>query len=351
MKTYYHLLINRRVRSGFTLIELMMASMLTLVVVGVAGYGTVVMLRENTATGAASDTQYNLNRAADFIIEEIKMANSVVTTAPSPLPSGCTTFVLGLNMAGLTNPTSGQTNSILYCLATTTASDVWLGKNLISRYGPALNADGSYGTGTWTLSPLVDLIAETPQSSTCPTTPSAWTRIPSSTPKGFFVCIDPTNKMIELHLSASALDINANKAQTTQWISTNTSSRLGGMATYEIVTQTYIRAPNNVTIAASTPVQRGSNAIFTFTRSGDTSSSLTGNFTVSGTAVAGTNYTAPGSTNITFAAGSTTATLTIATLGTATPLDPSDDKTIIVTATGGSGYAVGGTSSATVTIQ
>ena len=346
MKAYYHLLISQRVRSGFTLIELMMASMLTLVVVGVAGYGTVVMLRENTAAGAASDTQYNLNRAADFITEEIKMASSVVTTAPSPLPSGCTTFVLGLNMTGLTNPTSGQTNSILYCLATTTASDVWLGKNVISRYGPALNADGSYGTGTWTLSPLVDLIAETPQNSTCPTTPSAWTRIPSGTPKGFFVCIDPKNKMIELHLSASALDINTSKAQTTQWINPNTSSRLGGMATYEIVTQTYIRAPNNVTIAASTPVTKGSNATFTFTRSGDTSSALTGSFTVSGTAVAGTDYTAPGSTNITFAAGSTTATLTIATLGTATT-----GRTIIVTVAGGSGYAVGSTSAATVTIQ
>jgi prepilin-type N-terminal cleavage/methylation domain-containing protein len=346
MKAYCHLLINQRVRSGFTLIELMMASMLTLVVVGAAGYGTVVMLRENTASSIASDTQYNLNRAADFIIEEIKMANSVVTTAPSPLPSGCTTFVLGLNMAGLTNPTSGQTNSILYCLATTTASDVWLGKNVISRYGPALNADGSYGTGTWTLSPLVDLIAETPQSSTCPTN---WTRIPSGTPKGFFVCIEnTTQKMIELHLSASALDINANKAQTTQWINPNTSSRLGGMATYEVVTQTYIRAPNNVTIAASPTVTKGSNATFTFTRSGDTSSALTGSFTVSGsgTAVAGTDYTAPGSTSITFAAGSTTATLTIATLAGATT-----GRTIIVTAAGGSGYAVGGTSSATVTIQ
>jgi prepilin-type N-terminal cleavage/methylation domain-containing protein len=80
MKAYYHLLISQRVRSGFTLIELMMASMLTLVVVGVAGYGTVVMLRENTASSIASDTQYNLNRAADFITEEIKMANSVLTS-------------------------------------------------------------------------------------------------------------------------------------------------------------------------------------------------------------------------------------------------------------------------------
>jgi hypothetical protein len=280
------------------------------------------------------------------------MANSVVTTAPSTLPSGCTTFVLGLNMAGLTNPTSGQTNSILYCLATTTASDVWLGKNVISRYGPALNADGSYGTGTWTLSPLVDLIAETPQSSTCPTN---WTRIPSSgSPKGFFVCIEnTTQKMIELHLSASALDINANKAQTTQWINPSTSSRLGDMVTYEIVTQTYIRAPNNVTIAASTPVTKGNNATFTFTRSGDTSSSLTGNFTVSGTAVGATaaaagkdyNNSSIGST-VTFNAGNGTASVTIPTFNTATT-----GRTIIVTATGGSGYAVGGTSSATVTIQ
>ena len=348
MKIYHHLLINQGVRSGFTLIELIMASMLTLVVVGVAGYGTLVMLRENTASSIASDTQYNLNRAADFITEEIKMANSVLTSFTSTgCPSSASityTPILGLNIAGQSAP-------VIYCIGTTT--DPWLGKNMIYRWGPALNSDGSYGSWPTNPQPLVDLIAEAPQSSTCPTTPSAWTRIPSGTPKGFFVCIDPTNKMIELHLSASALDINSSKAQTTQWISTNTSSRLGGMATYEIVTQTYIRAPNNVTISASTPVTKGSNATFTFTRSGDTSSSLTGNFTVSGTAVGATaaaagkdyNNSSIGST-VTFNAGNGTASVTIPTFNTATT-----GRTIIVTATGGSGYAVGGTSSATVTIQ
>ena len=348
MKAYYHLLISQRVRSGFTLIELMMASMLTLVVVGVAGYGTVVMLRENTAAGAASDTQYNLNRAADFITEEIKMASSVVTTAPSPLPSGCTTFVLGLNMTGLTNPTSGQTNSILYCLATTTASDVWLGKNVISRYGPALNADGSYGTGTWTLSPLVDLIAETPQNSTCPTTPSAWTRIPSGTPKGFFVCIDPKNKMIELHLSASALDINTSKAQTTQWINPNTSSRLGGMATYEIVTQTFVRAPSDASVFVSPSTLTagtGGNVTFTFRRAGDTSNAITLNYTPTYTP-SGINskFTGLGS-SVSMAAGESSKTLVVTANNTV-----ASGNSLTVSVTSGTGYTISGTSSATVTV-
>jgi prepilin-type N-terminal cleavage/methylation domain-containing protein len=348
MKIYHHLLINQRVRSGFTLIELMMASMLTLVVVGAAGYGTVVMLRENTASSIASDTQYNLNRAADFITEEIKMANSVLTSfgTATGCNSGTQTPILGLNIAGQSAP-------VIYCIGTTT--DPWLGKNMIYRWGPALNSDGSYGSWPTNPQPLVDLIAEAPQSSTCPTTPSAWTRIPSGTPKGFFVCIDPKNKMIELHLSASALDINTSKAQTTQWINPNTSSRLGDMATYEVVTQTNIRAPNLVTSPSTVP--RSKDAIFTFSRFADISSSLTISISISGTAVAGTDYIAPVSTNIPFAPGSTTATLTIATKGTATPLDPLDDKTIIVTVTvtsavaGGLGYPVGSTSSAMVTIQ
>ena len=160
MKTYYHLLINRRVRSGFTLIELMMASMLTVIVVGVAGYGTLVMLRENTASSIASDTQYNLNRAADFIIEEIRssgnvIADSSLTTILSTIGAGgvCdttgTTPVLGLSVNG-----SATTNVVYYRKA---PGSPWLGTNAIYRCGPALDSNGNYGSTTSYL--LVDLVA------------------------------------------------------------------------------------------------------------------------------------------------------------------------------------------------
>ena len=343
MKIYHHLLINQRVRSGFTLIELIMASMLTLVVVGAAGYGTVVMLRENTASSIASDTQYNLNRAADFITEEIKMANSVLTSFTSTgCPSSASityTPILGLNIAGQSAP-------VIYCIGTTT--DPWLGKNMIYRWGPALNSDGSYGSWPTNPQPLVDLIAEAPQSSTCPTTPSAWTRIPSGTPKGFFVCIDPKNKMIELHLSASALDINTSKAQTTQWINPNTSSRLGGMATYEIVTQTFVRAPSDASVSVSPSTLTagtGGNVTFTFRRAGDTSNAITLNYTPTYTP-SGINskFTGLGS-SVSMAAGESSKTLVVMANNTV-----ASGNSLTVSVTSGTGYTISGTSSATVTV-
>jgi prepilin-type N-terminal cleavage/methylation domain-containing protein len=341
MKAYCHLLINQRVRSGFTLIELMMASMLTLVVVGAAGYGTVVMLRENTASSIASDTQYNLNRAADFITEEIKMANSVLTSfgTATGCNSGTQTPILGLNIAGQSAP-------VIYCIGTTT--DPWLGKNMIYRWGPALNSDGSYGSWPTNPQPLVDLIAEAPQSSTCPTTPSAWTRIPSGTPKGFFVCIDPKNKMIELHLSASALDINTSKAQTTQWINPNTSSRLGGMATYEIVTQTFVRAPSDASVSVSPSTLTagtGGNVTFTFRRAGDTSNAITLNYTPTYTP-SGINskFTGLGS-SVSMAAGESSKTLVVTANNRV-----ASGNILTVSVTSGTGYTISGTSSATVTV-
>jgi len=84
---------------------------------------------------------------------------------------------------------------------------------------------------------------------------------------------------------------------------------------------------------------------FTFSRTGgSTAASLTVNYSVSGTATAGSDYTSLG-TSVTFAAGSSTATKTV------TPVDDSliePDETIILTLATGTGYTVGGPASATV---
>jgi hypothetical protein len=269
------------------------------------------------------------------------MANSVLTSfgTATGCNSGTQTPILGLNIAGQSAP-------VIYCIGTTT--DPWLGKNMIYRWGPALNSDGSYGSWPTNPQPLVDLIAEAPQSSTCPTTPSAWTRIPSGTPKGFFVCIDPKNKMIELHLSASALGINTSKAQTTQWINPNTSSRLGGMATYEIVTQTFVRAPSDASVSVSPSTLTagtGGNVTFTFRRAGDTSNAITLNYTPTYTP-SGINskFTGLGS-SVSMAAGESSKTLVVTANNTV-----ASGNSLTVSVTSGTGYTISGTSSATVTV-
>jgi hypothetical protein len=91
----------------------------------------------------------------------------------------------------------------------------------------------------------------------------------------------------------------------------------------------------------------GDPGTFRFTRSGSTAATLTVNFTVSGTATSGVDYTAL-PVSVTFAAGSATADVAV------TPLRDSDNQegseTVIVTVTDGPTYDLGASPSATVTI-
>ena len=90
------------------------------------------------------------------------------------------------------------------------------------------------------------------------------------------------------------------------------------------------------------------NLVYTFTRTTPTTSALTVNYTVGGTATLNTDYTRTGTTNtVTFAAGSSTATVTV---------DPTADttvesnETIALTLATGTGYTVGTTTAVTGTI-
>ena len=86
---------------------------------------------------------------------------------------------------------------------------------------------------------------------------------------------------------------------------------------------------------------------FTFTRTAPTTAALTVNFTVSGTATAGSDYTALGTT-VTFAAGSATATKTVSVIDDSLV---ESDETVVVTLATGTGYTVGSPPTATVTIK
>lgn len=107
--------------------------------------------------------------------------------------------------------------------------------------------------------------------------------------------------------------------------------------------------PIDVTVTASTPTaneQGPVNGVFTLTRTGDTSGALTVNYTVSGSATAGSDYTTlPGS--VTFLAGATSTNITVSVNN-----DPNAEltETVILTVTSGGGYAIGTPANATVSI-
>jgi len=280
MKIYLNLF-TKKANSGFTLIELILASIGMSFVLIAAGYGVFVMARENVAANAAGDTQYNLNRAVDFISEEVKTASLIRDDVSSAkLAVNAPTFA-ALSQTGktviLAIRVPALTEDIIYY--TKAPGDPWLGNLAIYRWGPPLDSNGAYTNATWTEGLLVDLIADAPLTPITDTTPAlpesdkntgcannsavintanaitGWTQIPSSNQKGFYVCIDnktwnPSSnaspsttpnqrKVVEIHASASAL----NTQKTTGLKSaTGADSRFYDKATYEVITQAYARA-------------------------------------------------------------------------------------------------------------
>ena len=93
------------------------------------------------------------------------------------------------------------------------------------------------------------------------------------------------------------------------------------------------------------------NLVYTFTRTGPTSSALTVNYTVGGTATLGTDYTGiaatPATKTITFAAGASTAIVTVDPTADTTI---EADETVALTLAAGSGYSIGTTAAVTSTI-
>ena len=93
------------------------------------------------------------------------------------------------------------------------------------------------------------------------------------------------------------------------------------------------------------------NLVYTFIRSGATTSALTVNYTVGGTATLGTDYTgiaaSPATKTVSFAAGSSTAIVTVDPTADSTV---EADETVALTLAAGTGYTVGTTTPVTGTI-
>jgi ELWxxDGT repeat protein len=93
------------------------------------------------------------------------------------------------------------------------------------------------------------------------------------------------------------------------------------------------------------------NLVYTFSRTGATTSALTVNYTVGGTATLGTDYTgiaaSPATKTVSFAAGSSTAIVTVDPTADST-VEP--DETVALTLASGTGYSIGTTAPVTGTI-
>ncbi|WP_258005754.1 nidogen-like domain-containing protein [Cylindrospermopsis raciborskii] len=103
----------------------------------------------------------------------------------------------------------------------------------------------------------------------------------------------------------------------------------------------------NLAVSPTIATEDGTaNLIYTFTRTGSTTNTLTVNYTIGGTATNGSDYSNIG-TSVTFAAGSSTATVTVDPTADTTV---ESDETVGLTLATGAGYNIGTTSVVTGTI-
>lgn len=174
--------------AGFTIIELLVAIVITTMMVSLAGFGLVAMMQVNQKAASETARRTNLNRSLDFIADEIRMAKAVNQPASSAVPTpscGTATGVLDLTM-----PDSSHV--VYYLNDVSSCSSLWAGPAAIHRV--------SGGNDTL----LVDAIAPIVTVPTC----SNATMTGSG---GFYACIDTTtNHLATLYLNGKLTDAYGN---------------------------------------------------------------------------------------------------------------------------------------------
>lgn len=166
----------QRLNRGFTLIELLVAMTISTIIIGIAGFGIVTILTMDNRAEASIERQVDLNRAFDFLTNEIRMAQKINFTATT-VANGTTVTVndvvasSGLNLAdlgnygttvlyleiptgdppgvcpagspnaGLAPPAPSNYDRVIYDIRANTG--VWLDPRVINRYGRIPSLDGT----------------------------------------------------------------------------------------------------------------------------------------------------------------------------------------------------------------
>lgn len=108
---------NHAADKGFTLIEILVAAAIMSIVVTLAGTAFVALLQQNQKAKAESDRRTNLNRALDYMANEIRMAKKIESPTVAgeviklTLPDNSTVSYSIANSSGVwtdTNPTAAE---------------------------------------------------------------------------------------------------------------------------------------------------------------------------------------------------------------------------------------------------
>ena len=196
-------------KAGFTLIEVLLGALFSFVVISAAGYGLVNLLAANVDSEDKSLSQENLNRAIDFIADEVRTAFSISTTIDSGIATA-SGFDAGTIDSSVTpkdvlilNLPEVTAGPIIYRIAKPNSSKPWLGPRVIYRWGPDIDVDGNYldtdDYTKWSNEPLVDAVEDTSTASvSCDA--DVPNKLPVSSSTGFYACIAPTGKIADIHI-------------------------------------------------------------------------------------------------------------------------------------------------------
>ncbi|MGK7932782.1 MAG: hypothetical protein AB4041_15305 [Microcystaceae cyanobacterium] len=191
---------------GYTLFELLIAGSLTSLIISSSGLGWLGMVNLNQKSKAQSSISYNVNRAAEFIQEEIKTSAEIAPDAVSAVTS-ITGFTLPTNATPVLVLTTTEGDHIVYY--TQPVSQPWVGPNGIYRWGYPLDENGNYDT---TQSPsselLIDNIDNSPTTVICP---SGWQSSTTNSLNGFYACTQGT-QLAQLNISSSVSHVVGNKS-------------------------------------------------------------------------------------------------------------------------------------------
>ncbi|PSB46125.1 hypothetical protein C7B80_14555 [Cyanosarcina cf. burmensis CCALA 770] len=200
----------QKTSNGFTLIELLVAILITSILITATGWGVVAITQNDKKAKAETDRRVELNRALDFISDEVRQAKPIATNASANLSTVASNFSSSGKTPVLTLQIPGVSQRVIYYIAS--SSSPWLGPNVISRWGPNFNSDGTYSNPTtpanWTYEPLADLIVnEGPASDPC----NGWSlNPPLASIKGFYACVDPSGKIATVNLRGKLIDAYGN---------------------------------------------------------------------------------------------------------------------------------------------
>ncbi len=205
-KEFYKLLKKNKLNlnSGFTLTELLVGLVMSIFVIGALGFGLMTVLQTTQSENSKVQARTENSRALDFISDEVRRAKNIETSAAnagSGFSATGKTIVLALDIPEISsNANAGVRGRIVYYLKSTGLGN-WKGPQVLYRWGPPLNADGSYpsdvngrydSTVAWSDQALIDGINSTPVTPVTSACPTGTTTTPAA-PTGFYACITGTN--------------------------------------------------------------------------------------------------------------------------------------------------------------